>query len=434
MTKSKSRLREIALIALPVLALVVGTFVLAYQFVEPAPPRKIALTTGNALGAYHSYGKKYQAALAKSGITIDLKPSAGTIENLARLTDPNSGVQAGLVQGGLANAEKHPGLTSLGRMYLEPLWLFHRADITITRLTDLAGKRVAVGPDGSGTRPLVTAILKASAITAENTTFLGPGSSDAADMLVAGQADAAFFALAAESEITQKLLRNPALKAYSFSQADALTRLYPYLTKIVLPAGVVDMAANIPAQDVTLVAPAATLVVRGDLHPAVVGLLVDAAKSIHGGAGLFQRPGEYPQAVDTEIPMDEDAARYYKNGLPFLQRYLPFWLAVFLERMTVMIIPIATILLPLFKVVPMVYQWRIKQRMLYWYDQLKKLERQIRNDRSPGRIEGYKAEIHRIEDAVSVIPMPLAFSDQLYTLRSAVDLVRQRISALQTAA
>ncbi|MEQ1695612.1 MAG: TAXI family TRAP transporter solute-binding subunit [Hyphomicrobiaceae bacterium] len=430
LTKPKPRWRELTWILLPLALLIAGAFVLAYQFVGPAPPREVTMTTGSERGAYHAFGKQYAAHLAKAGIKLTLKPSAGTLENLSRLTETTASVHIGLVQGGLANATTHPGLSSLGRLFLEPLWLFHRADLSAERLTDLAGKRIAVGAEGSGTRPLVTAILTASGVTSDNSTFLGSSATDAVSMMANGEADAVFLAMAAESELVQKLLHDKSVKVFNFNQAEALTRLNPYLSKVTLPAGVIDMAANIPEADVTLVAPAATLVVRNDLHPAVVGLLVEAAKEIHAGAGLFKKANEFPQALDTELPIDADAARYYKIGPPFLQRYLPFWAAVFFERMMVMIIPIATLLVPLFKVVPMVYQWQVKRRILFWYEKLKLLERAIKSDRSPAQLARYQDEIHRIEDAVSVIPIPLAYSDQLYSLRSAVELVRQRISGI----
>lgn len=430
LSKPKPRWRELTWILLPAVLVIAAAFGLAYQFVGPAPPSEVIMTTGSEQGAYHQFGKRYAAELAKSGVKLTLKPSAGTLENLSRLSEPGSRVQAGMVQGGLANTASHPGLASLGRLYLEPLWLFHRADLPLGRLTNLTGKRIGVGAEGSGTRPLVTAILTASGVTSDNSTFLGASSADAVAMMANGEADGVFLAMAAESELIQKLLRDKSVALFSFNQADALTRLNPYLTKIILPSGVIDMAANIPEHDVTLVAPAATLVVRNDLHPAVIGLLVEAAKEVHAGAGLFKKANEFPQAVDTELPLDADAARYYKVGAPFLQRYLPFWAAVFFERMTVMIIPIATLLLPLFKVVPMLYQWQIKRRILFWYEKLKVLERAIKADRSAAQLALYRDEIHRIEDAVSIIPIPLAYSDQLYTLRAAVDLVRQRIGAL----
>jgi TRAP transporter TAXI family solute receptor len=427
---SQRQIREILLIALPLIALVIGAFVLAYQFVEPAPPRRLTMTTGSAQGAYNTFGERYAKILARSGITLDIKTSAGSIENLGRLMDPKADVQVAFMQGGIADAKTNPGLESLGRVFVEPLWIFHRADLKIERVGELAGLRVAVGAEGSGTRVLAMKLLEANKVSAANATLLGPSGGDAAKQLIAGEIDAAFFTLAAASELAQKLLRAPSVKLLSLKQAEAYTRLYPFLSRIVLPAGVVDLAGNIPAEDVALVAPVASLVARADVHPALIALLVEAAKEVHSEAGLFQRPNEFPQAVEAELPLNDDAARFHKSGPPFLQRYLPFWLATFVDRMAIMMIPIATILLPLMKIVPMIYQWRIRRRIMFWYDRLKKLEASVRADRSASALVAHREEIARIEDAVGVIPVPLMYSDQFYSLRAAVDLVRQRISGM----
>lgn len=420
--------REIALIAVPLLAVVIGAFALAYQFVEPAPPRTIAISTGGAKSSYTAFAEKYAEIMKKSGIKLEIKTSAGSIENLSRLDDPKSGVSVGIIQGGIANTKANPSLVSLGRLFVEPMWVFHRADLKVTRLADLAGKRIAVGADGSGTRVLAMRLLETSKINGSTATIVPVYGAKAAEQLMAGEIDASFFTLSATSELAQKLLRAPNVKLLDMKQADAYTRLHPYLSKIVLPAGVIDLAANIPSEDIALVAPVASLVARADLHPALVTLLVEAAKEVHGEAGLFQKAHEYPQAVEAELPLDDHAARVHKNGPPFLQRYLPFWLATFLDRMAVMIIPIATIMLPLMKIVPMAYQWSIRRRIMFWYDRLKKLEAQVRADQSAAALAGHAAAIAEIEDAVSVIPVPLMYSDQLYSLRSAVELVRQRVN------
>lgn len=422
--------REFLAFILPASALVAAVFFIAFQYVEPAPPRQAAFTAGGAQGAYFANAQKYKARLAKSGIEVDVKTSAGTLENLARLSDPKSGVQIAFVQGGLADGISHPDLASLGRMFLEPLWVFYRADVAIERLADMKGLRLAPGPEGSGTRPFVLKLLQSSGVTPDNAVLVGTAAGQSATLLAEGQLDVVFLSMAAEGGLVQKLLREPGIKLLNFTNAEAYVRLFPYLTKIVLPAGVIDLAGNIPAADINLVATPATLVVRRDLHPAIVGLLVDAAKEIHGSAALFAKMGEYPVPVDSELPLDADALRYFKNGPPFLQRYLPFWLATFLERTAVLFIPIATVLIPIVKFGPVAYNWRNRRRLLYWYGQLKKAERHIAQDRSMSALARHSAEVHRIEDAVANIKMPLMFSDQLYNLRAAVELVRQRIQAL----
>ena len=218
---SRPQWREVMAVGLPLLLLVAAAFFIAFQFVEPAPPRRIVMTTGSEQGAYHGYGKKYQAALAKSGITLELKPSAGSIENIKRLSDPAAGVSVGFIQGGLTNAEAAPDLASLGRTFLEPLWIFHRAELKIDLVSGLAGKQIAVGPEGSGTRPLATTILKASGVTAETATFLGASAKDSVEQLLTGKADAVFLSMAPQSELVQKLLHDRSIKL-SFYHLNAI--------------------------------------------------------------------------------------------------------------------------------------------------------------------------------------------------------------------
>ena len=432
-----TQLRELILVVGPAAALIAGAFWLAYQFVEPAPPKVIRMTTGGETGAYFRFGQRYAELMKASGVRIEVVPSAGSVENARRLDDPASGFKLGLLQGGIANATTSPDLVSLGRVFLEPLWIFYRGEGTRTRLGELRGLRLAVGGEGSGTRVLAETLLAANQVTASNATLLAVSGQKAVDALLAGEADAIFLVFAPEAPIIQGLLRNPSVKLVSLAQAEAYTRIFPYLAKVVLPQGVIDLDANVPPADVTLVAAQAALVARADLHPALAELMVDVARAVHGTGGLFQRIGDYPKGLDPEFPMSDDADRIYKNGQPFLRRFLPFWIANFIERMVVLVVPLATILIPVVKILPWLYEWRIKQRLLYWYGQLKALERRI----GPGRGEGVQsgaaaeqralnlAEIERIEEAVSLIPVPLRYSDRLYELRAAIDLVRSRLAS-----
>lgn len=377
---NRAVLREYFWIIGPVALLVGAAFWLALQFVEPAPPRSFTMSTGSPSGGYHAFGQRYAGMIGKAGVKLELKPSAGSIENLARLKDPNSGVTVTLLQGGIAQGAQQPGVVSLGRIFLEPMWLFYRSAETFDRLGQLQGLKIAVGPEGSGTRPLALAMLKLNQIDATSAT-LSPLTGDAAvKALEAGEIDAAFFVVAPEAPVVQGLLRNSSIKLMSFAQAEAYTRVLPYLTRIVLPEGVIDMVRNIPPRDVTMLAPATALVATESLHPALIALLVEAAKEIHGNGGLFQRIGDFPKAIDPEYEMSDDAQRIYKSGPSFLKRYLPFWLATFMERMAVLLLPIATVLVPLLKLGPALYKWSIKRRLFFWYDRLKRLEDRVRAD------------------------------------------------------
>jgi hypothetical protein len=346
------------------------------------------------------------------------------------LADPASGVSVALIQGGIANAKDLPDAVSLGRVTLEPLWVFYRANKYYDRLVQLRGKRLAVGKEGSGTRKLAEALLAANGAL-EGTTLLPLSGEEATKALAKSEIDAAFFVLAPDSKIVAEALRNPYFRVMNFVQADAISRLYPYLQKVVLPKGVVDLQNNIPPADIALLASSAALVARSDLHPALVGLLVEAAQDVHSGSTLIYGPGTFPQATDPELPMSDDAARVYRSGQSFLKRVLPFWLATFVERMLIIAVPVAAFAFPLFKLAPLLYEWHIKRRIYYWYEELKRLESRLVSEGSRADAEGLAREIQRIDDAAAVIPVPLRFSENLFNLRMAIGLVRQKIQGLR---
>jgi TRAP transporter TAXI family solute receptor len=416
-------------------AIVGGLFLLAglawfaSRFVDPAPPKRIAISTASKTGGYFATGTRYASILKRSGITLEVMPSAGSVENIKRLLDDSAGVQVALLQGGTATTKEAPGVISLGRVYLEPLWVFYRGLDTLDRLSQIKGRRVIIGPEGSGTRKLALDLLKPNGITFENTSLLPLSGQEAIDSITQGSADVAFFTSSPNSPQIQTLVRTPDLRLMHFAQAEAYTRVFPYLSNIILPKGAMDLEKEIPSQDTALIAPVAALVVREDLHPALIGLLVEAAKEVHGPGGMFNRIGEFPKSADPEFEMSEDAMRFYKNGATFLQRHLPFWLATFIERMVVMIVPLATVLIPVIKGGPAIFRWRARRKILRWYARLKVLDQRLTTDASHEHRLAYTAEIQDIEQAVKKTAIPLSYADQYYSLRAAIDLVRQRIAA-----
>jgi len=424
---SKFFSKEGLLILLPALLVTALGFWAASQFIKPAPPSHITIATGSEQGAYHRFAKQYAMELAKSGITLRLKSTAGSVENIKLLQEEGSGVDLALVQGGVATGETAPSVVSLGRMFMEPVWVFYRGSDELDRLSNLAGKKIGIGGKGSGTRQLALALLKPNGITARSAEFQDVGGAAAAACLKQGVCDAVFLVASPKSKIVQDLLRDESIRLMSFAQGEAMTRIFPFLARVDLPEGVIDFVRNIPLADKTLVAAQAGLMARGDIHPAIVGLFVNAAKRIHEKGGLFQKVGEYPKRTDPEFPLSDAAEIAYNSGVPFLQRVLPFWLAIFIERMIILIVPIATILLPLMKLGPWLYEWRVRRRLLYWYGQLKDLEHRIAVDPALEGLDGYRSEIEKIGESVRVIPVPLTFSDRFYELQAAVDLVRQRL-------
>lgn len=406
----------------PALLLVIVAFVLAFQFIKPAPPDRVVMATGSPEGAYHLFAQRYAQYLAREGIELVLRPTAGSVENLKLLQQGD--VSLALVQGGVDEGGGVSPLLSLGSLYYEPLWLFHRADVQIDSLRDLAGRPVAVGPKGSGTRALVGRLLRDNRVDDE-ALWQGLGGQAAVEALQRGEVDAVFLVISAQSELLAGLLRDPQVTLFDFARADAYTRRYRFLNSLELPEGVVDLAENIPPHPVRLLAPTANLVSHPDLHPAVVDLMLQAVTEVHRDGGWFEGQDEFPIPGLLAFPLSKEAARFYKNGPPFLQRYLPFWAASLVDRLKVMLLPLLMLLLPLIKVMPPIYTWRMRARVYRWYDELEQAEQRLSEGRRD--TDWVCSELDRIESEVQRVKVPLSFTDQLYHLRQHIDLVRRQV-------
>ena len=408
---------------------VVGLFV-AYQFVDPAPPREIVLATGEVGGAYQNFGAQYVEILGRSGISVELKATAGSVENLELLA-ADTGVHLALVQSGLAEANAEPSVMALGSLYFEPLWLFVRDEIQIEHLGDLAGARVTVGAEGSGTRAVGMSLLAANGVDGSNTRLLDLEHAGAISALANAEVDAAFVIASPESDVVRQMIRQPGVHLYDFDRGGAYARLYPFLSPVSLPEGVMDLAENLPAADVTTIAPTAMLVARNDLHPALVDLLLAAALEIHGRSSLLSDPGQFPTAQFADLPISEDATRYYRYGPPFLQRVLPFWAATLVDRLKIMLLPLLALAIPMVKLVPPLYRWRIRSRFLRLYDEIQRLDPEHDGSLADTDASQNLQQLDRIDHAVSQITVPRAYMGDIYKLRRDIDLVRRRLQSAE---
>jgi uncharacterized protein len=431
-------LRDLLVASGPTLLAVVAVAVLAYIWVDPAPPRQFSMATGQFNSAYQEFGRQYAARLARDEIKLSLQPSLGSYENLQRLIEGKvdvAFVQSGSTENGQAEPQVDTtGLVSLGSLFTEPVWLFLREGAKVTHLTDLKGKRINLGPEGTGVPRLFRQVLDANGIAPSELQIGALENTPATVELLAGKIDGLVFSSAPEAPLIQMLLQTPGIRLFNFSQADAYTRRLPFLTHVVLPRGIVDLGRDIPAQDYHLIAPTATLVAREDLHPALVGLLVKSAGEIHGKAGWFQQQGQFPSPKYTEIPVAREAERYYRDGPPFLQRYLRFWLANLFERLWVVAVALAALLIPLSKIVPPIYVWRVRSRVYRWYGELRKVEQELEGEREvsapderEAAREGLLLRLDDIEERVNHISIPLAYAEELYRLRSHINFVRERV-------
>lgn len=431
--------RDLLIVGLPLVMIVFSGFWLASRYIRPAPPDALILSTGGDGGAYQRFAAAYKDVLARYHIDLIEKPSAGSTENLDRLRDAEQSIDAAFIQGGTASEAEGDTLLSLGALYYEPLWIFYRTDLendgkALSRLTELKGRRVAIGGKGSGTRHLADELLNANHMDSGNTRLIEEGGLGLAQSFAARRIDAAFVVGAPESATVWSLLHTPGLRLMSLTHAEAYTRRLPYLSRLMLPRGAIDVAADLPHRDIHLLAATATMLVREDTHPALVDAMLQALSETHGGPGLFQRSGEFPRAATGDFPLAPHAARYYKSGQPVLQRYLPFWAATLIDRMMVMLIPLITVLIPVVKFAPGLYNWRVKSRIYQRYGELKFIEAELEVD--PGRLTRgeWLARVNAIEQDVNHMTVPLTFSDMIYTLRVHISLVRKAIERSATVA
>jgi TRAP transporter TAXI family solute receptor len=409
----------------PLVLVIIAGFAVAAYFIRPAPPSSIRMATGAPGGAYAAFGQKFKAALAVDGIDVELVETSGSLDNLQRLTNDDDTVDVAFLQGGIGNKKDHPNLVSLASLYPEPLWLFVRADKRPSPSRGLAGLRIAIGAEGSGTSVLIEELLsKLYDDGALERVFLGGQAASAA--LLAGDINAAAY-VGGITPVIRKLMTTPGIDLIPFPRTETFPRLYHFLLVETLPAGLVDLKKLIPPKVVTLLATTANLVTRDDLHPAVASLLLQAASRIHGGGDLFSAPGEFPSIRYVDFPISADAARYFEKGPGFLQRYLPFWAANLVQRLIVLLIPIATLLLPFLRFAPPFLQWRVRRRIYKWYENVRDVEAAARADNSEAGRARVLATLDLLQAEVGALDVPLGYTDQLYQLRLHIQFVRQLI-------
>ncbi|ODS64041.1 MAG: C4-dicarboxylate ABC transporter substrate-binding protein [Acidovorax sp. SCN 65-108] len=426
-------LRDLIVSAGPLAFLAVGLLVLAYWWLNPNPPKTVTLATGPAQSAYEEFGKRYQKALAEDGIEVRLLPSDGSSHNLQLLREGKADVA--FVQGGTAELQPDDAdeLVSLGSLFVEPVWLFYRAETAervynrprIDSLRQLRGWRVNVGSDGSGVPKLMERLLDANKVAPGAVQMSRLEQTPATVEFLAGRLDALVFASAPESLMVQMLLQTPGVQLLDFAQHEAYARRFPFLTPVTLPRGVVDLAANVPTRDVRLVASTTSLLARDATHPALLTLFAQNAQKLHGGSGWFNRAREFPNSRNSELPIAKEGDRAMNEPVPMLQRYLPFWMANLIERMWLVLGILLAIMLPLSRVVPPLYQFRVRSRVFRWYGRL----REIENDMEAGNIDAAELlkALNTLEAQAEKVSVPLSYADELYALRNHIHLVRKKL-------
>jgi TRAP transporter TAXI family solute receptor len=404
-------------------------FVINY-FWQPAPPRSIVVATGAEGGAAHRAGERYRDLLAKRGITVELKTTNGSLENRAKLLDDDSGIAAAFVQTGIATMEDAVWLSTVAGVYPEPLWIFYRADPkrSITQVSELAGKKIAIGSRGSGTRRVAVELFAAYGIDIEQQPHSELNGIPAATALLKREIDAVAVVTGEDSAQVQSLLRESDIRLLGFPQSAALSRHFPHLSTVKLAPGMIDLAKNLPSEEVPLISAVSQLLIRNDLHPALIRILAEAAKEIHHGSGWFHKAGDFPTTRGTDVPVHADADRYFTSGASFLQRHLPFWVSVWVERALILLVPLLAIGIPAARLLPAIYNWRMRERVYRWYAEVRHLDTEAMTTKPASEnAESILSKLNKIEARADNVRVPLAFARELYDLKVHIDFVRRRL-------
>lgn len=418
-------------------ALLLGIFILVgvllFQLVDPAPPTRMVIATGDPEGRYFQAAERLKKDLEHEGVELEIVATAGSKENIQMLLDPDSEVSIAFVQSGIESTEKEKDdtLESLGSMFYEPMWLFYRKELNIQLLSELEGKRVAIGREGSGTQAIVKFALAENGIHdgEAGTQMLEDDIETTLKQLGDGSIDAAFFTVSPESKTLKSLLDIPGIDFANVKRHMAYTARYPFLSSVVISQGLLDLEQNIPENDRTTLASTATLIVNDRFHPAHTPLVLQSLSKQLRDGGMLEKPHAFPSPDNTGLDLSREADHYYEYGPPFLQRYLPFWAASLVDRLTIFVIPLLVILVPLSKMAGPLYRWRIRSRIYKWYRDLLEIDMKI----STGKVDNVSEQRQQLRDLANElgsIEVPLSYADELYHLKQHVEYIDRRLDSL----
>ena len=403
---------------------------LVLEYFNPAPPSTITIATGFKGGASEFYGQQYRERLARAHVTLIVRTTDGSTENIKLLENPASGVQVGFVLAGASNDKQAPGLLSLGRVYYQVFWIFYRGTETLDHLTQLRGKRIGVGPEAV----IAMRILDAAGVSPDSATILPLAGEAAVAALEDGRVDAVFIALAPEaSGILQPLFRDPAIRLMNISQTEALTRIFPYLVRLVLPQGVIDLERNVPPDDANLIGTTNSVVVRKDLHPDIIDLLAQTLVEVHSAPGIFQRAGEFPTQTDPQFPVADGAREFYRNGPSYFSRYLSFWMVSRVKKIIAVLLSCAVLLVPVSNFFPRLTKWLVRDRMRYLYGRLRAIETNMQSDLTASQLDALQSDLEEIDQSANNLGVPARYSDMFFEFKTHINLVRQRLGSRRAA-
>ncbi|PLY04356.1 MAG: hypothetical protein C0625_16910 [Arcobacter sp.] len=417
-------------VTIPIILLIGGAFYFTAGFIQPSPKKEITIATGSKTGNYYKTALEYKKLLEQDKVKVNLITSAGSMENIEILKNKKADIA--FVQNGTIDNENTKGITSLASIYYEPLWVFYKNDgYSIDYIIQLISKKISIGKEGSGTKDLSLNILKDNGISEENSTILNYDNNKAKEELIKGNIDAIFIVSSHNSDIVKELLEDPKINILSFKRAKAYSRKYTFLETLNLYEGTLDLYKNLPDQNINLLSTTANLVIREDIPEELTRLFLKKVKEVHNKKDLFAKSGEFPNTNNMLVELNVEAQRYFKNGDTWLEKIFPFWIASNIDRLKILIIPLLTLLLPLFKGFFPLYNWSMRSKIYRWYDEI----RAIDNDIESLKPEDAKEELEKIEKLRSEISketkVPLSFMGEYYNLQLHIDHVIYRLKKLK---
>ena len=421
--------KDLAFVLVPIVLLCIAAVWVTVKLIQPAPPDTLVILSGPEGSSFESTAQRYAKIIGTHGIKVKVVTTEGSEENLNLLMNKKTVADVAMVQNGLADKAESQALMSLGTLYVQPILVFYRGKQNVDHIAQLKRKRIVIGPVGSGTHTLASKILEENDLSKDDATLITMDGDDAIQALRDKKVDAIFvMSELIRGKQVRELMKTPGVKLMSFRQADGYLRRMRFLSRLTAPEGSFDLGLNLPPMDIQLIGTPVELVAREGLHPAISDLLISAAREVHGKSGMFRKTNEFPAAVERDFPLSEDAKRYYASGSPFLYKRLPFWLASLIDRVLLLIVPLAIVLVPASRLLAPLYRWRVRSKIYRWYGALMVIEREMSLADSAERSAQIHVRLAEIESAVDAMHAPLAYADQLYVLREHIGFVKRRFS------
>ena len=412
---------------LPAIA-IAGGLAAAVWLLDLVPPKELTFAAGREGGAYFGMAERYRVILARDGIEMTILETAGSVENVALLE--SGAADAAFIQGGLVPADGAP-ISALATTFLEPFWFFHSEEFEDpSNPAGWNGLRIAIGEMGGGTRFAVEEIL--AALDLQDIVFeaVPLGGADAATALLDGEVDAALFVAPIDAPYLRPLFESGAPVIGTIRDGEALARLLPYVQITHIPPAGLDYVARIPPVRIDLIAMVGRLAARDDLHPSLVDRLVNAAREVHSDRGLLNDENQFPSANGATMPMNPQALSLLENGPGPLVLILPYWITAQISKFALLLLPALFLLLPLIRLGPWLYQWRMGARVWRHYGDLMDIDREVLEGLDPDRLAALGTKLDGIERDLIGLKLPLRFRDRAYAMRLHIGMVRDRMARL----